>query len=110
MGHLVYDSSTRVSFDDRLLAQLQVVIVNKLRRKESFAMSWKEPHEKGGGRTAIWIDVALPLRFSYEGSRMPAIDREWVERLAASAASPAGLIVTEEDGEPAYGWTHERGM
>lgn len=108
MGYLVYDSSTRVSFDDELLAQLQAVIVTKLRRKESFTMSWKEPEERGGGRTAIWLSEALPLRFNYEMDEVPHHDQSWIERLAKSAAGSTGLVVTDQVGQIAIGETVER--
>ncbi|WP_426625323.1 ATP-dependent DNA ligase [Leifsonia sp. McL0607] len=99
MGSLVYDSSV-IEFDDRVLAHLQVVIVNKLRRRESFAMSWRDCPEVGDGRSTIWLDPSIPLYFKFEGSRVPAINRDWIERLAESANSSTGLIVFDEDGEP----------
>ena len=40
MGALVYETMV-IPFEDRLLAHLQIVIVNKLRRGESFVMSWR---------------------------------------------------------------------
>ena len=41
MGKLIYNSSTReIEIDDRTLAHLRVAILNKLRRSESFAMTW----------------------------------------------------------------------
>jgi hypothetical protein len=98
MGTLTYGTAV-IEFDDRLLAHLQIVIVNKLRRRESFAMSWRDLLDAGGGRSAIWLDASIPLYFKFEGSRVPAINREWVERLSDSAASSTGLIVTDEDGE-----------
>ncbi|ANF31738.1 ATP-dependent DNA ligase [Leifsonia xyli] len=110
MGFMVYDSSTQISFDDRVLAHLEVVIVSKLRRKESFALSWRESPDNGDGRTTVWIDPSIPLRFRYNGSRPPALDREWIERLAAAAASSTGLIAVDEDGQQAVGSTHERGL
>ena len=110
MGYMVYDSSTQISFDDRVLAHLEVVIVSKLRRKESFALSWRESPENGDGRTTIWIDPSIPLRFRYSGSRPPALDRDWMERLAAAAASSTGLIAVDEDGQQVIGSTHERGL
>ncbi|MGO4536456.1 DUF7882 family protein [Leifsonia sp. 2MCAF36] len=106
----MYDSSTQISFEDRVLAHLEVVIVSKLRRKESFALSWREAPENGDGRTTIWIDPSIPLRFRYSGSRPPGLDRDWVERLAAAAASSSGLIAVDEDGQQVTGSTHERGM
>jgi len=97
MGSLIYDS-TVVEFDDRLLLHLQIVIVNKLRRRESFAMSWRDSPEIGDGRSTIWLDPSIPLYFKFAGSRTPTIDRDWIERLAESAASSSGLLVTDEDG------------
>jgi hypothetical protein len=110
MGYLVYDSSTVIAFDDRVLAHLEVVIVSKLRRKESFALSWREPADNGDGRTTIWIDPSIPLRFRFSGSRPPTLDRDWVERLAAAAASSSGLTAVDEDGQQVLGTTHERGL
>lgn len=98
MGTLTYDSIV-IEFEDRLLAHLQIVIVNKLRRRESFAMSWRDAPEAGDGRSAIWLDPSIPIYFKFDGSRVPAINREWVERLADSAASSHGLVVMGEDGE-----------
>jgi len=98
MGSLTYDSIV-IEFEDRLLAHLQIVIVNKLRRRESFAMSWRDAPEVGDGRSAIWLDPSIPIYFKFDGSRVPSINREWVERLAESAGSSHGLVVMGEDGE-----------
>ena len=99
MGSLIYKGSV-IDFDDRLLAHLEIVIVNKLRRRESFAMSWRDAAAVGDGRSTIWLDAATPLYFKFVGSRVPRINRDWIERLADSAASSTGLIVCAEDGEP----------
>lgn len=109
MGYLVYDGDTRISFDDRVLAHPEVVIVNKLRRRESFSVSWREAADTGGGRNSIWLDVSIPLRFHFDGSRQPTLDRRWVERLAESASGPSGLIVVGEDGEQVHGTTQAHG-
>jgi hypothetical protein len=37
MGYLMYDGDTRINFDDRVLAHLEMVIINKLRRREAFS-------------------------------------------------------------------------
>jgi hypothetical protein len=108
VGLLAYDNSTRVEFDDRLLAHLEVVIISKLRRREAFAMSWRESSIGGGGRSTLWLDPAIPLRFRFDGLHMPALDRGWVDRLASSAASSTGLIVTDENGVDVPGTTIER--
>lgn len=99
MGSLTYHNAV-IAFEDRVLAHLQVVIVNKLRRRESFVMSWRNPEESGDGRSIIWLDPSIPLYFTFEGSRSPQIDRAWLERLTESANSSSGLIVTDEAGQP----------
>lgn len=110
MGYLAYDNSARVSFDDRVLAHLEVVIISKLYRKESFALSWREPRATGSGRSTIWLDTSLPLRFHFDGSRPPKINREWVARLVHCADSGTGLIALDENGDECVGTTHDRGI
>jgi hypothetical protein len=96
MGKLVYGESVEVQFDDRLLAHLQMVIGVKLRRGERFFFSWRDEGEGGGGRSSLWLDPATPLVFRYNGARMPAINRHWLEILSVSANSSQGLQVTAE--------------
>lgn len=109
MGYLVYDNRTQISFDDRILAHLEVVIISKLRSRDSFPLTWRESPEAVDGRSTIWLDSSIPLRFRFEGSRHPSIDRAWVERLAILASSSTGLVVSDEDGIAAVGTTRERG-
>lgn len=102
MGKLLYGSpSMEVDFEDRALMHLQIVISAKLRRRESFVFSWKDSAEVGSGRTSIWMDASIPLYFRYFGSRVPAINREWIEALMASANSAGGLHFSEEPSGPA---------
>lgn len=99
MGTLTYDG-TAVEFEDRVLTHLQIVIVNRLRRREGFLMSWIDSPAVGDGRSAIWIDPSIPLYFRFDGSRIPHINEAWLQRLGESAAGSTGLIVTGEDGDP----------
>lgn len=97
MGHLVYDGGTaEVQLDDRTLAHLQIVIIAKLRRQESFAFSWKDPSSAGDGRSTIWLHPMVALRFRFAGSRPPAVNPAWVAVLTASANSGGGLHVLPE--------------
>lgn len=98
MGSITYDGLV-VHIDDRVLAHLQIVIVNKLRRGESFLMSWKDSADVGSGRSAIWLHPNVLLHFKFEGSRVPTINEEWLAELAQSADSSRGLIVTTERGD-----------
>lgn len=99
MGSLIYGSaSIEVRFDDRVLAHLQVVVSAKLRRNESFFFSWFDTIAVGDGRSAIWVDAAIPLYFKYSGSRAPVLNKAWLEEMAIAAGSNQGLILTEEPG------------
>jgi hypothetical protein len=97
MGKLIYGpQGAEFEFDDRLLAHLRVVIVMKLRRRESFTLSWELPAEAGSGRMCVWLDSSVPLQFRFFGSREPALNRAWVDALASVAASSAGLMPLPE--------------
>jgi hypothetical protein len=97
MGFLHY-GERRFPMADRQLAHLQVVLAMKLRRGENFFLSWVNPPDAGNGRNVIWIDNGIPIFCEYDGNRIPAINREWVETLAASAATNYGLQITPEGG------------
>jgi hypothetical protein len=98
MGSLTYDGMV-IEFDDRVLAHLQIVMVQKLRRGESFLMSWRDSLNSGDGRAAIWVSPTIPLYFKFLGSKVPTIDKDWLHELGKSAESSTGLIVTNEKGE-----------
>ena len=92
MGYLTYDGGTaEVQLDDRVLAHLQIVIITKIRRQESFVFSWKEPIETGDGRSTVWLAPTVGLRFKFAGSRAIDINPTWLDVLYASAASGRGL-------------------
>lgn len=100
MGKLYYNQRS-VTIDDRALAHLQVVIVNRLRKGESLTLSWLNSLSKGDGRGSVWLNPAIPLEFEFAGSRNPEIDRDWIDALERSASSSIGLVVLGEDGRPA---------
>ena len=95
MGLLTYDG-LEVDFDDRLLAHLHVVIVQKLRRGESFTLSWRDGTAVGGGRSSLWLHPSIPLQFKFFGSKQPVLNREWLSVLTLSSNSSQGLVVTAE--------------
>ena len=96
MGSLTYDRVV-VEIDDRTLAHLQLVIVQKLRRGESFLLSWQDSESVGSGRSSIWLNPAIPLYFKYVGSHAAALNRQWIEDLSRSANSALGLVIVGED-------------
>nr|WP_233204615.1 ATP-dependent DNA ligase [Cryobacterium sp. Y62] len=96
MGSLTYDRVV-VEIDDRTLAHLQLVIIQKLRRGESFLLSWRDSAEVGSGRSSIWLNPAIPLYFKFAGGRAATLNRQWIEDLSRSANSAQGLVIVSED-------------
>ena len=99
MGTLTYDSTLKVDFDDRLLAHLRVVIGMKLRRSESFYLTWRDDVSIGDGSSTIWVNPSIPLSFKFHGSREVAINPRWVDALMYSANSSHGLRPITEPSE-----------
>lgn len=96
MGKFIYDGTVRVDFEDRVLAHLQLVIGSKLRRGESFHFTWKDDVSTGDGRTIIWVHPGASIVYKFYGSRTPAINRAWLDRLAETANASSGLHVVPE--------------
>ena len=98
MGRLLYGSPpVAFELDDRTLAHVEIVVVAKLRRNESFAFSLAG---KGDARTSIWMSPASDVQFEY-GKGNQEVNRAWLEALIESANSPQGLrIGAEPDAKP----------
>lgn len=101
MGKFIYDSTIKVDFDDRLLAHLQIVIAAKVRRGEGFHFTWKDQVSIGNGRTMVWVHSHVSLAYKFYGSRLPQINRTWIEALMYTANAPTGLYPVSEPAEGA---------
>jgi hypothetical protein len=100
LGYLLYStSSAQISFDDHTLAHLQIVMMSKLRRGESFFFSWRDDPALGDGRSSIWISSSIPLMFHFSEPGRAEINREWLELLTHSANSGQGLYLVDEPGQ-----------
>lgn len=100
MGALFYgDARVAIPIEDRALAHLQVVILSRLRRGESFAFSWDKPSSDGNGRGTIWLHPAIALAFDFSGGREASINRSWIDELLVTSMSMAGLRVIPEPDE-----------
>jgi hypothetical protein len=98
VGKLLYNSGEfPFDIDDRVLAHLRIVFMNKLRRGEPFMFQVPDPN--GIGTRSVWINAAVPLSFAFSGSRTPSIDYRWVDELMSEANSPNGLTYATH---PAY--------
>ncbi len=96
MGHLAYAGIAEYEFDDRALAHLKVAVGMKLRRQESFFISWSNPADLGSGRFSLWVSPSTPLAFRFAGSRTPELNRVWIDVLSMLSHTPRGLIMISE--------------
>lgn len=95
MGYLLYDSH-EYEFEDRTLAHVKIAVTNKLRKQESFLLSWTMTPECGSGRISLWMTPSIPLGFRFSGSRSPQLNEAWVKVLQELSNSPRGLVVVSE--------------
>ena len=105
MGTIYYGgSATPIHIEDRALAHLKVVIATKLRRGESFTVSWQHLPDEPRGRSTIWLHPSIPLRFVFDDPEPAELSRDWIEELAQSANSSGGIHLVaehlEENGAP----------
>ncbi len=100
MGYLNYGGTQEFEFEDRTLAHLKAAIAVRLRRQESFLLSWVIPTERGGGRISVWVSPSIPLVFRFAGSRSPSLNKAWLNVLVELSHTPRGLVlVTESEAE-----------
>lgn len=96
-GTLYYgDVAAPIAIEDRALAHVKVVIATKLRRGESFTLSWTHSEGEEPGRSTVWLHPSIPLRFVFEEPEPALLSRAWIEELAASANSSGGLMIIPE--------------
>ncbi|MDQ1112739.1 hypothetical protein QE418_002187 [Microbacterium testaceum] len=98
MGSLFYGSSASpIRMPDRILAHIKVVVATKLRRGESFTMSWRHPSGEPTGRSTLWIQPSIPLRFVFASAEAEVLDPALLHSLANSANSSGGLTLELDD-------------
>ena len=97
MATLFYGASdVPIHIEDRALAHLKIVIATKLRRQESFTLSWRHPEGEPGGRSTIWIHPSIPLRFTFDEPEQPQLNARWIEDLMQSVNSTGGILLVDE--------------
>ncbi len=98
VGTIYYGgSATPIHIEDRALAHLKVVLATKLRRGESFTVSWQHPEDEPRGRSTIWLHPSIPLRFVFDDPEPAVLSRQWIEELANSANSSGGIMLVAEN-------------
>jgi hypothetical protein len=90
VGQLRYDRSV-FEMEDRLLTHLQIVIIQKIRRRAGFMLTFPLDGRDGPTSNTIWINHGSRLHFAFNGSRHPEINKRWLEALMESSNSTIGL-------------------
>lgn len=94
MGVLFYGHRDEsIQMPDRVLAHLKVVVSTKLRRNESFTISWRHPKDQAPGRSTIWMHASIPLRFIFDTDEPEVLDPDILNEFAKQATSSLGLTV-----------------
>ncbi|HWV49684.1 MAG TPA: hypothetical protein VN035_09525 [Microbacterium sp.] len=97
MGTLHYGAFIdAVPIGDHVLAHLKVVIATKLRRHESFTLSWGHPDSDPVGRTTIWLHPAIPLMFTFDERDPIELNVKCIENLMQSANSVGGITLADD--------------
>lgn len=95
MGLFIYDNADPpIRIDDRTLWHLKTVILTKLRRDESFSVSWAHPDDEGS--TTVWLHPTIPLRFVFDSAHPPELNRQWLVELNGSTVEHGGITLTPE--------------
>lgn len=91
MGTLYYGASRlALKIDDVTLAHLRVVATAKLRRGESFAITWTDPDAPEDARESLWIYRDADLMFVLDG-RAPRLDNALLSSMSAAAYVARGI-------------------
>ncbi|MCS0498838.1 DUF7882 family protein [Protaetiibacter mangrovi] len=95
MGTLFYGTQS-IEIEDYALAHLKLAVITKLRRGESFTLSWTHLPDDTAGRSTLWFHESIPLRFVFHEPEPPSIDRRWLEEILRSANSTGGIQFSAE--------------
>jgi len=91
-----------IEIENPLLAHLQILILNTLRKNHPLLMSWLDSPRIAKGRSAVRLGPTIRLYFEFAGSRSPQIDPAWLRALTESGESSTGLILRNAGGELAH--------
>ena len=96
MGSIEYNSARPpIDVDDETLAHLKILIGTKLRRHESFMMTWLPDPQNAAGRLTIWMHPAIPLVIAFDSSTMPPIDGKRLEEMMEHLNARGELVLDE---------------
>ena len=101
MARLFYGSDTSpIALPDRLMGYIKVIASTKLRRGESFTLTWTGTDDEGG-RSTIWLQPAIPLRFVFGSTEPEQLAGDYLRALADQANAASGLVIDARTWEAA---------
>ncbi|MCI1017866.1 hypothetical protein HWD99_04430 [Microbacterium sp. C5A9] len=96
MGSLEYNSSRpAIVIEDGTLAHLKIVIATKLRRNESFMMTWLSKPESSAGRMSIWVHPSIPLVIEFDDPQPTSIDPNRVTEMMEQLNARGELLLDQ---------------
>lgn len=96
MGRLKYDGiAAPITIDDATLAHLKIIIGTKLRRNESFLMTWLRDDGGEDARTTIWVHPAIPIQFGFDEPVQPRIEPERITAIMTMLNASGELVLDE---------------
>lgn len=96
MGRLEYNSAQPpIEVDDETLTYLKVVIGTKLRRQESFMMTWLPDAKSEAGRLTIWMHPSIPLILAFDDPVMHKIDPQRIQQMMEHLSSRGELVLDQ---------------
>ena len=96
MGTLEYNSSRPpIPIDDVTLAHLKIIIGTKLRRQESFMMTWIPEGDGVPGRLTIWMHPSIPLAIAFDDPTMVAIEPKRIESMMETLNARGELMLDQ---------------
>lgn len=94
MGRLKYDHTAEaIGIEDETLAHVKVVVATKLRRQESFMMTWLPVDGGPNARMNAWIHPAVPLVFMFDSADVPPIDQRRLEDMMHATNATGELML-----------------
>lgn len=92
MGTLYYGAQRApIQLDDEVLACLQLVATAKLRRGESFVLSWVREDDAGSRRCIVWMHAGLDLEFEFDCAEPVPVHRRLIDSFTTAAHSSRGI-------------------
>lgn len=89
MGAIVYPGAAgRIDVNDDALAYIKTITIMKLRRNESFTITYTR---LGEGRASIWIHPSISLQFHFDQSVTVELDRSRLENLMQDISTTGEL-------------------